>query len=916
MPDARCSVRAWGTGRGIESSVEERFAIRNFFGEPLAVSAQRLTSAAGPALDARNLARARFPQEHPMFDRYRCPVSSMALALAGCAVTAMLLLAPGRASAQPQDGAQRKCITKLEDAGRRLATAQGNAVTDCVKAAETRTLPPGQDAQACLTADTDGAVAEARTKTAARDERFCAGVAPDFGYSGSSAVNTAAVAHQLGLAGELFGGILDRAIVPRSVDRRAAICQHRITKAVEKYARIRLREFGRCASAGLTDAITDAGGLGDCISGDPRRRLLAMRLKIERTLKRKCDLDAFATTFPGRCANEDGTSAQADCLMRVTECRMCRMIDAMGDLARDCDEHDDGVLDGSCNGCGDGLLDTVEQCDDGNTADGDGCSASCRCENPGCAICGNAIIEEGEQCDDGNTTDGDGCSGACTCDLPCSGVRGCQCAQCPDQRQLLLPAGVGAPCSSNADCVAGICDDGAGAATATPGSSGDEGPAAGVGLASSGRCTTPTRLALGWTGLAHDNDLNDLGFAAFDLVCPGPAPTCGLCDVAGIVARGGACRCASDNQRLCDEAFGPDLDDCGGDLCECYAGPPLPLSSGNVPVCFVQRFRKDVTGTVDVDTGASALDIALSADVYLGETLLMPCPYCQGDLVFGDGSRDGTCVLGRDAGQPCDAQAFNHTFPGRESPAPAGGAYSLDCLPAVGKNISGNGLRVDHVSTTGTRSLGSEVLCGFPQIGISEQCHCGMCSDEPYGSVCATNADCGTCTTNADCARGVDGVCDGSGRCSCGRRANLDPMPNQCNGGACIDVGAGNGLGKCADGPADSFCDAILRANGEGYLQCSENADCSPQTLGIDAGTCSLTTVRSCFLDTISATGRADPTEPVSVAAFCIPPTGGNGVNVTLGLPGPAVHVEAARAVSLCASDHAVAYQPGSGGCP
>jgi len=32
--------------------------------------------------------------------------------------------------------------------------------------------------------------------------------------------------------------------------------------------------------------------------------------------------------------------------------------------------------------CGNGTLDAGEQCDDGNTADGDGCSATCQLEGP------------------------------------------------------------------------------------------------------------------------------------------------------------------------------------------------------------------------------------------------------------------------------------------------------------------------------------------------------------------------------------------------------------------------------------------------------------------------------------------------------------------------------------------------------
>jgi len=119
----------------------------------------------------------------------------------------------------------------------------------------------------------------------------------------------------------------------------------------------------------------------------------------------------------------------------------------------------------SCNknaSCGNGIKETGEQCDDGNTANGDGCSASCKIEvtvvcgegkaegaeacdgtdlkgetcqtkgyatgsltcNANCTlnytqcsggvVCGNGKSEAGEQCDDGNLVNGDGCSSVCT----------------------------------------------------------------------------------------------------------------------------------------------------------------------------------------------------------------------------------------------------------------------------------------------------------------------------------------------------------------------------------------------------------------------------------------------------------------------------------------------------------------------
>ena len=60
--------------------------------------------------------------------------------------------------------------------------------------------------------------------------------------------------------------------------------------------------------------------------------------------------------------------------------------------------------------CGDNAVDGNEQCDDGGTVSGDGCSSSCQLEGP---ICGNGTVETGEQCDDGNGLSGDGCSASC-----------------------------------------------------------------------------------------------------------------------------------------------------------------------------------------------------------------------------------------------------------------------------------------------------------------------------------------------------------------------------------------------------------------------------------------------------------------------------------------------------------------------
>src|SRR5262249_3012900 len=60
--------------------------------------------------------------------------------------------------------------------------------------------------------------------------------------------------------------------------------------------------------------------------------------------------------------------------------------------------------------CGDGFVEQgVEQCDDGNASNSDGCVAGCVL-----AQCGDGFLHLGvEECDDGNLIDGDGCSSMC-----------------------------------------------------------------------------------------------------------------------------------------------------------------------------------------------------------------------------------------------------------------------------------------------------------------------------------------------------------------------------------------------------------------------------------------------------------------------------------------------------------------------
>ena len=128
----------------------------------------------------------------------------------------------------------------------------------------------------------------------------------------------------------------------------------------------------------------------------------------------ECHFDGQSSLFYTPATSTDCDSASNECAYLVVEI-------PCGNTP--CDE-----ATGLCPGgelpvasvCGDGDITGDEECDDGNTADGDGCSALCEVEDgwdcsvePCEEICGDGEVVGGEECDDGNTEDGDGCSALC-----------------------------------------------------------------------------------------------------------------------------------------------------------------------------------------------------------------------------------------------------------------------------------------------------------------------------------------------------------------------------------------------------------------------------------------------------------------------------------------------------------------------
>ena len=95
------------------------------------------------------------------------------------------------------------------------------------------------------------------------------------------------------------------------------------------------------------------------------------------------------------------------------------------------------------------------------------------------------------------------------------------------------------------------------------------------GGAQGGAIVGDTELDWGWKGWFHDQDLTGDSSIRAELDCGLPTGNdCSSCTVSATCDEDN-CRCANDNSISCDEPFGPDANDCGGNNCQMFLRPPL-----------------------------------------------------------------------------------------------------------------------------------------------------------------------------------------------------------------------------------------------------------------------------------------------------------------------------------------------------
>jgi hypothetical protein len=360
----------------------------------------------------------------------------LVLALAGFAAVLALTAAPGRALALTK--AQQKCVNTHNGGLQKLSATISAELLACAK-----DYANGKngvtDVTACTASDRKGKIAKATQRLSSDWAKSCMGndrngdpKAPGIFATSSSRIAVAAYAKEQALFRDLFGAGPNGTLATAASDAHQAACQLAVSKHVKACQDTKVKEFVKCAKSALAGGASDAAALEACILADPKGviakacDLPAKPDPIRKDLEKKCAGAIAGSAFP-QCPSPtvDGVH---DCLETPVECIACKAINLADDLAADCDQLDDGVVNQSCSLCGDSVVDPGEDCDvsnvDGQTCESLGfpgggflgCTSSCVFDTSLCHACSVSLCPGYGQPNDNVT-----CQNFATCTFSCQG---------------------------------------------------------------------------------------------------------------------------------------------------------------------------------------------------------------------------------------------------------------------------------------------------------------------------------------------------------------------------------------------------------------------------------------------------------------------------------------------------------------
>ena len=271
------------------------------------------------------------------------------------ALLAILICSPDQASAQSGlSKDDQKCVNEVNKGFEKVGKAQGGDISKCTKDAGKGKLTVAYSE--CITSDPKGKVAKATGKLSGKVGDKCLGdpAFPPMDTSDTDSMNELAKAKELLLITALMGTDLDAAIVDCDDDKDGCKCQAGVVKQMYKCQSAKLKSFNACKKDQLKGksgpAVTSAQELQDACMGTGTGDIDDAKGKIAKDCGAKLTSTIGKCTdpdhFPG-CGSVDATGLAA-CVDRIVECEVCRALDVLDGLTRDCDVFDDNLANFTC----------------------------------------------------------------------------------------------------------------------------------------------------------------------------------------------------------------------------------------------------------------------------------------------------------------------------------------------------------------------------------------------------------------------------------------------------------------------------------------------------------------------------------------------------------------------------------------
>jgi len=262
-------------------------------------------------------------------------------------------------SGEPLSKGDQKCVNEINKNVEKVAKALNGDINKCIKEGSQGKL--SGTIEECITSDPKGKVSKATGKLTSKVGQKCL-VPPAFPAvdpSQTSAMNARALLKDTTLVHKIFGSNLDdpnTAILSFETDKENAKCQQAVYKQAAKCQSAKLKSFNACKKDGLKGKVgspftssqelqNTCMGTGSGSIPDGKGKIAKdCGTKLSGTISKKClQVDLFAG-----CAGVSNGAELAACIDQLVECEVCKLLNDIDGLSRDCDQFDDGLINGSC----------------------------------------------------------------------------------------------------------------------------------------------------------------------------------------------------------------------------------------------------------------------------------------------------------------------------------------------------------------------------------------------------------------------------------------------------------------------------------------------------------------------------------------------------------------------------------------